>query len=152
VGAKAGIGAGVGGSVLVVALIVVTALLCRKRRSKARPAQLQQGQYSYPIGAPMPASPYFSQTEKTSWNAGAYSAGSSPPMMSPQFDPAFHGDPAFQGQWPNIIPSLYSEQRSQKPPSVSPPTELSADQHVHELHSEQAITNTEAESVSDGKK
>lgn len=155
VGAKAGIGAGVGGGVLAIALIVVTVLLCRKRRSKAEPAQQNQiqnqNQYPYPIGAPMPNSPYFAQAEKDSWHAAAYSAGSSPPMMSPpamspQFDPALHG------HYTHIIPSIYSEQQLQKPPSTSPPTELSAEQRVHELHSEQLTTTSEAENASGDKK
>jgi hypothetical protein len=73
-------------------------------------------------------------------------------MMSPQFDPAFHVDPAFQGQWPHMVPSLYSDQRSQKPPSVSPPMELSADEHVHELHSVQVTSNNEARNASGDKK
>jgi hypothetical protein len=161
VGAKAGIGAGVGGGVLAIAMIVVTVLLCRKRRSKPETTQQSQSQsqsqnqnqnqYPYPIGAPMPNSPYFAQAEKDSWHAAAYSAGSSPPMMSPpvmspQFDPALHG------HYTHIIPSIYSEQQSQKPASISPPTELSAEQRVHELHSEQLTTNSEAGNAPGDKK
>jgi len=137
VAAKAGIGAGVGGGALVAALVVLTVLLCRKRRTKDQPAQLPN-QQPYPISPPMPASPYFSQAEKDSWNPSAFSAGSSPPMMSPHFDPNF------QNHYPHIVPSLYSDQRSQKPPSISAPMELSADQHIHELHSEQLPLNSEA--------
>jgi hypothetical protein len=145
VAAKAGIGAGVGGGALVAALIVVTVLLCRKRRTKDQPAQLQT-QHPFPISSPMPHSPYFSQAEKDSWNPSAFSAGSSPPMMSPHFDPNF------QSQYPHIVPSLYSDQRSQKPPSIAPPMELSAEQHVHELHSEQLPLDSETAKVADDPK
>jgi hypothetical protein len=145
VAAKAGIGAGVGGGALVAALVVLTVLLCRKRRTQDQTAQLPN-QQPYPISPAMPASPYFSQVEKDSWNPSAFSAGSSPPMMSPDFDP----NP--QSHYPHIVPSLYSDQRSQKPPSISAPMELSADQHVHELHSDQLPTNNGAAEVSDDRK
>jgi hypothetical protein len=145
VAAKAGIGAGIGGGALVAAIIVLTVLLCRKRCTKDQPTQLQN-QHSYSISAPMPASPYSAQAEKDSWNPAMFSAGSSPPMMSPHFDPNY------QSQYSHIVPSLYSEQRSQKPPSISAPMELPADQHVHELHSEQLSANGEAMKAPDNQK
>jgi len=141
--AKAGIGAGVGGGALVAAIVVLSILLCRKRRKANQPTQELQAQHPYRISAPIPASPYSTQAEKDSWNAAAYSAGSSPPMMSPHFDPNY------QSHYPHIVPSLYSEPRSQKPPSISPPMELPVEHHVHELHSEQLPTNSEAAKASD---
>lgn len=143
---KAGIGAGIGGGALVAAIVVLSILLCRKRRKTNQPTQELQPQHPYRISAPIPASAYSTQAEKDSWNAAAYSAGSSPPMMSPHFDPNY------QSHYPHIVPSLYSEPRSQKPPSISPPMELPAEHHVHELHSEQAITSGEAAQASDSQK
>jgi hypothetical protein len=144
--AKAGIGAGIGGGALVAAVIVLSVLLYRKRRKTNQATQDLQNQHPYHISAPIPASPYSTQAEKDSWNPAMFSAGSSPPMMSPHFDPNY------QGHYPHIVPSLYSEQRSQKPPSISPPMELPADQHVHELHSEQLPTDSEAAKASDDQK
>lgn len=144
--AKAGIGAGIGGGALVAAIIVLTFLLYRKRRKTNQPTQDSQSQHPYRISAPMPASPYSTQAEKDSWNPAAYSAGSSPPMMSPHFDPSY------QSHYPHIVPSLYSEPRSQKPPSISPPMELPAEHHVHELHSEQLPPSSEAAKLSDEQK
>lgn len=144
--AKAGIGAGIGGGALVAAIVVLSILLCRKRRKTNQQTPEPQTQHPYRISAPIPASPYSTQAEKDSWNAAAYSAGSSPPMMSPHFDPNY------QSHYPHIVPSLYSEPRSQKPPSISPPMELPAEHLVHELHSEQAITSGEAAQASDNQK
>lgn len=144
--AKAGIGAGIGGGALVAAIIVLAVLLYRKRRTKHQPTPDSQNQHLYRISAPMPSSPYSTQAEKDSWNPAAYSAGSSPPMMSPHFDPNY------QSHYPHVVPSLYSDQRSQKPPSISPPMELPAEHHVHELHSEQVPTNSEAAQMSEGQK
>jgi hypothetical protein len=144
--AKAGIGAGAGGGALVAAIVVLSILLCRKRRKANQPTQELQTQHPYRISAPIPASPYSTQAEKDSWNAAAYSAGSSPPMMSPHFDPNY------QSHYPHIVPSLYSEPRSQKPPSILPPMELPAEHHVHELHTEQLPTNSEAAKASDYQK
>lgn len=138
VAAKAGIGAGIGGGALVAAIVVLSVLLCRKRRKTNQSKQELQTRHPYHISAPMPASPYSTQAEKDSWNPAMFSAGSSPPMMSPHFDPNY------QSHYPHIVPSLYSEQRSQKPPSISAPMELPAEQHVHELHSEQPSTDGEA--------
>lgn len=136
VAAKAGIGAGVGGGVLVITIVALTILLCIKRHKKIQPDQPHN--HPYQISPPMQqASPHFAQSDKDQWHTTTYSAGSSPPMMSPHFDPAYHG------QYSHIVPSLYSERRSQKPPSISPPTELSADRHVHELHSEQVVTGSD---------
>jgi hypothetical protein len=145
VAAKAGIGAGIGGGALVAATIVLTVLLCRKRRTKNQPSQ-PQNQHPYSISAPMPASPYSTQAEKDSWNPAMFSAGSSPPMMSPHFDPNY------QSHYPHIVPSLYSEPRPQKPPSISPPMELPVEHHVHELHSEQVPTASDAAKASDDQK
>ena len=145
VAAKAGIGAGIGGGALVAAIIVLTVLLCRKRRTKEQPNQ-PQNQHPYSISAPMPASPYSTQAEKDSWNPAMFSAGSSPPMMSPHFDSNY------QSHYPHIVPSLYSEPRSQKPPSISPPMEMPVEHHVHELHSEQLPTDSEAVKASDEQK
>jgi hypothetical protein len=144
--AKAGIGAGIGGGALVAAVIVLSVLLYRKRRKTNQATQDLQNQHPYHISAPIPSSPYSTQAEKDSWNPAMFSAGSSPPMMSPHFDPNY------QSHYPHIVPSLYSEQRSQKPPSISPPMELPADQHVHELHSEQLPTDSEAAKASDDQK
>lgn len=146
VAAKAGIGAGIGGGALVAAIVVLSILLCRKRRKTNQPTQELQTQHPYHISAPMPASPYSTQAEKDSWNPAMFSAGSSPPMMSPHFDPNY------QSHYSHIVPSLYSEQRSQKPPSISVPMELPAEQHVHELHSEQLSTDGEAPKVPDNQK
>lgn len=147
VAAKAGIGAGVGGGVLIIALLALIVLLCRKHHKK-KTQPTQQSQHPYQIGPPMGAPPYLAQADKDAWHAATYSAGSSPPMMSPYFDPNY------QGQYSHIVPSLYSDQRSQRPPSISPPTELSAGRHVHELHSEQsmAANNDMADFPSEGKR
>lgn len=86
------------------------------------------------------APPYVSQAEKDSWHTNtntAYSHGSSPPLMSPQFDPNYPAQYAHVG---HVIPSYYAEQAQAKPPpSVSPPMELSAEQNVHELQSDQPV-------------
>jgi hypothetical protein len=74
-------------------------------------------------------------------------------MLSPHYDP--NHDPTMATNFPpsmqfssHVVPSLYSsaDQRSQQgnnqSPLASPPlTELSADRHVHELHSEGAVSN-----------
>lgn len=132
--AKAGIGAGVGGGVLVAALIVVSVLLYRKRRPKTEPTPVNQ--HPYPIGSPMQHSPYFAQSESNYPHSRTYSAGSSPPLISPF-------DPTYQGQYAQIVPSLYSDP-SPKPPYAQSPTELAANRAVHELHSEQPIGGDEA--------
>lgn len=142
--AKAGIGAGVGGGALVIALVVLAVLLYRKRRPKPQPVQNDPIPYS--IGPPMQTTPYSSQAEKDPWHAAAYSAGSSPPILSPHFEPTY------QTQYSHVVPSLYSEQRSAKAPSISPPTELSAERHVHELQSDQPSKGSDVSPVSSDKK
>jgi len=109
------------------------------------------------IGAtPKPTSPYYfpqtpaqTEEEKEAWQAAYPSGSPPPPMLSPHYDPNYDPTMAtnFQFNMPfssQVVPSLYSsaDQRSQQgknqSPLVSPPplTELSADRHVHELHSE----------------
>ncbi|KAM0722248.1 hypothetical protein Q7P37_001689 [Cladosporium fusiforme] len=136
VGAKAGIGAGIGGGVLLIIIIALAILLIRKHRSKDQAAK--QNTYPYPTGTPMQASPYFAQPDKDPWQAGTYSVGSSPPLMSPQFDPTY------QNLYPHLIPSLYSEHRSAKPSSASPPTELSAGHDFHELMTDPTVIGDHA--------
>jgi hypothetical protein len=112
------------------------------------------------IGAtPKPTSPYYfpqtpapTEEEKEAWQA-AYPPGSPPPpMLSPHYDPNydptmatnFHPSMQFSS---HVVPSLYSsvDQRSQQGNNQLPPgsplvTELSADRHVHELHSEGVLS------------
>lgn len=87
----------------------------------------------------MQASPYFAQPEKSPWQTGTYSVGSSPPLISPQFEQAYQ-----QHQYAHMVPSLYSEQRSAKPPDVSPPTELSTGNEFHELQTDRVVGEGES--------
>jgi hypothetical protein len=167
-GIGAGIGAGIMIALLVAILVLLARV--RKRRADTQLQLQRPGPHPYSlsqpystggssIGAtPKPTSPYYfpqipaqTEEEKEAWQA-AYPPGSPPPpMMSPHYDPnydptmatSFHPSMQFSS---HVVPSLYSaDQRSQQgnnhPPPGSPLlTELSADRHVHELHSEGAVS------------
>lgn len=125
IGAKAGIGAGIAVFVLALTALILIILLRRKRRSQ--PPQIQQTPYPFPAGTPLQSSPYFAQQEKDSWQA--YSVGSSPPVLSPQ------SFPTYSSQFSHPDASFYTDQHSPKPMDGSPPMELPAERHVHELQS-----------------
>jgi hypothetical protein len=152
---------------LLVAILVMLARI-RKRRANTQVQLQRPGPHPYSTGlstggssigaTPKPTSPYYfpaqTEEEKEAWQA-AYPPGSPPPpMLSPHYDPNydpttatnFHPSMQFSS---HVVPSLYSsaDQRSQQgnnqSPLTSPPlplTELSADSHVHELHSEGAVS------------
>jgi hypothetical protein len=177
-GIGAGIGAGIM-IALLIAILVLLARLRKRRANTQIQLQRPGGPHPYSTGMSTggssiganppwkPTSPYYfpaqTEEEKEAWQA-AYPPGSPPPpMMSPHYDPSY--DPTTATNFhPNmqlsshVVPSLYSsaDQRSQhgnnQSPLASPPlplTELSADRHVHELHSEGAVSKTAGDNSND---
>ncbi|KAL9076434.1 MAG: hypothetical protein Q9157_003670 [Trypethelium eluteriae] len=122
-GSKAGIGVGVAGGVVLIAVAIISFLNFRKRR-RQRLSQ-QPPHMQYPQQPPMQGAPYYDPQEKSTWR-GTYAP------------PGVHQPP-----------TAYSEAAAYPPQQKAVPVELSSEQRPTELESMSAVNLDPAPSYSD---